>query len=151
MSTDVGSRGRSSGGFVLVVAGVVILGLVVLAPVVGWLAGLASGQANFDILLPFELFPVTILAAALLATGSLLLRRGRAWVWGLIAGAVAITAAGLLWASSSGIATETDLAETDWRLVVALGLFGAGYAILVALAVAGAWLLVTELRSRRPG
>jgi len=149
MSTVVVSRGRLGSGVAFAAAGVVILGLVLLAPLVGWLAGPSAKQANFDFLMPFELFPVTIGGMVLITVGSLLVRRGRGWVVGAVAAAVLITVAGGVWAAASGIAADSDVPDTDWRVVVGIGLFAAAYAALVTVAVAGIAVIVTLL-TRRP-
>lgn len=150
MSTAVQSRGRRRTGAVLLVVGAVVLALVVLAPLAGWLAGLPGGHANFDVLIPFELFPVTIAGMLLITIGSLLVRRGRGWVLGAVAASVLLAAAGMVWAAASGIANEAGVPLTDWRVVAALGLFAAAYCAMAAAVAAAAGTVASVIRDRPP-
>lgn len=149
MSTVLVSRGRLGSGVVLAGAGVVVLALVLLAPLAGWLAGLPTGDAGFDFLMPFESFPATIGGLILITVGSLLVRRGRGWAVGSVAVSVLLTVAGGVWAAASGIATESDVPGTDWRVVVATIMFTAAYLAFVAVAVAGIAVIGMAL-NRRP-
>jgi hypothetical protein len=149
MSAVVESHRRLRVGVVLVVVGVVVLALVLLAPLVGWLAGLLGGHANFDVLMPFELFPATIGGMVLITVGSVLARRGRGWVVGAVAASVLLTVAGAVWAAASGIANESDVANTDWRVVVAMALFAAAYVAFAAVGAAGAGVVVSVARDGR--
>lgn len=148
MSTLAVSRRRLRSGVALAGVGVVILAAVLLAPLAGWLAGLSGGPANLDFLMPFELFPATIGGLALVTAGSLLVRRGRGWVVGTVAVSVLLTLAGGVWAAASGIANESDVPGTGWRVVVAIVLFGLADAAFAAVAIAGIGVIRTALDSR---
>lgn len=149
MSTAVTSRGRVRTGTVVLVVGAVVLALVVLAPLAGWLARLPGGHATFDVLIPFELFPVTITGMLLITLGSVLVRRGRGWVLAAVTASVVLAVAGMVWAATSGIANEAGVPTGDWRVVVALTLFAMAYCA-IAVAVGAATAMIVSLARQRP-
>ncbi len=134
--------------FLVDVVGVAVLATPLVAMVVFWLAGLPQGRMTMDYLLPFEIFPVTLLGVVLILAGSLWSKEHRRLViWAVVAAAL-LAGATLVWAQLSGIANAPDLASNDWRLILADVGMGLACLALVAILVAG---VLTAVAIRREG
>lgn len=141
------SASRVTWQLVLAVAGVVFLGFPLALPILLWLTGLPFGRANFDYLLPFELFPATLLGVALILAAAVWSKRRWVWAVSTVGLAVIFTAAGLAWAVVSGVANE-PAEPGDWRVLLASAfLIVAGAGLVANLAVGG--MVVRDLLAAR--
>ena len=135
---------RSTAARALAIAGTVLAGLPLVAPVVLMIVFLiAGGGFHFDFLLPGELFLVVVAGGAVLFAAALLTRRHRRLVGALLA------AVGLLFFANAGLAAVTGLASgrtaaEGWPLVVVAGSYAIYVAAVVALFAVGV-ILCREL------
>jgi hypothetical protein len=133
---------------ILAIAGVVLVWLPVLAPVIFMLMSLiVDGQWRFDFLMPAELFLVAFAGAALLIWAAIRAHAFVQWTaWGLA------TAIGLLF-GGQGIAVLTGMASgaiepAGWPLVVTMGMIIA-YALALVFIGVGGILLVRRVFARK--
>jgi hypothetical protein len=134
---------------ILAILGTVLVVLPLLAPFVFSLRWIGSPVGwRLDYLMPFEVYPVTLVGAALLLWASLrahALRGAVSIAIGVMLGSLAL---GAIAAQVTGIAQSIERLET-WRYVLTGGLFGTSLLAQAALVVVGC-LLVRALLAK-PG
>jgi hypothetical protein len=129
---------------ILAIAGTVLVGLPLLAPLVLAVAA-ALQQRGFllDYLMPAELFPSVLAGGLSLVVGAFLARSRRAFVVSGLAAAIVLLVGVQAFAAVTGLASGRAEA-TGWRLAVANGGI-AGYALAVAVTCLGGALLARDL------
>jgi hypothetical protein len=133
---------------VLAIAGTVLAWLPLVAPIVFAGFSLASdGRFRFDYLMPAEVFPVALVAGALLLAAAIVARSRIRWIAASLAAAVVLLVASQAIAWFTGLASgRVEAAGWPWALTLA-GLVG--YELAVAALGVGGVLLIRDL-FRRP-
>jgi hypothetical protein len=134
---------------VLAIAGTVLAWLPLAAPLVFGFVSLASdGRFRFDYLMPAEVFPVALVAGALLLAAAILARSHVRWIAASLAAAVLLLVASQAIAWFTGLASgRIEAVRWPWALtLVAL----VGYELAVAALGVGGALLVRGLFRKPP-
>jgi hypothetical protein len=133
---------------VLAIAGVVLAWLPLAAPLVFAFVSLATrDRFRFDYLMPAEVFPVALVAGALLLAAAILARSHVRWIAASLAGAVLLLVASQAIAWFTGLASgRIEAAGWPWALTLAALV---GYELAVTVLGVGGVLLVRDL-FRRP-
>ena len=129
---------------VLAIAGTVLAWLPLAAPLVFAFASLASdGRFRFDYLMPAEVFPVALVAGAVLLAAAILARAYVRWIAASLAAAVLLLVASQAIAWFTGLATgRIEAAGWPWALTLAALV---GYELAVAALGVGGALLIRGL------
>jgi hypothetical protein len=126
---------------ILAVAGTVLVGLPLVAPLVfGLIALFAMGVFRFDYLMPAELFPLVLLGGGTLIWAAIRTRRWLRLIGGCIAAAVALLVGSQLLATLTGLASGAIEPQGIWWALALGGILLSDLAVLGA-AVGGALLL----------
>jgi hypothetical protein len=126
---------------ILAVAGTVLVGLPLVAPLVfGLIALFAMGVFRFDYLMPAELFPLVLLGGGTLIWAAFRTKRWLRLIGGCIATAVALLVGSQLLATLTGLASGAIEPQGIWWALALGGILLSDLAVLGA-AVGGALLL----------
>ena len=131
---------RTTTARVLAVAGTVLVGIPLAAPIV--LAAIffvRSGRFHLDFLMPGELFVVVLGGGVVLFASSLVSRQRRSLTGWLLLGAGVLFVFSMVLAITTGLASGETPAE-GWPLAIVLGSYGLYVVAVVALFVEGAGL-----------
>lgn len=132
----------------LAIIGVVLVALPILAPLVfGLMAVARPGGFRFDYLMPFEIYPLTLVGLVLVLIASLrsrLRRRAVGISIGMMLGGVVL---GAVAATVTGIANSVETLET-WRYAVVIAFGAASIVGQVALIAVGV-MLIRDLFGRK--
>jgi hypothetical protein len=125
----------------LAIAGTVLVGLPVLAPVALSLAALGSfGVFHMDYLIPAELSPLAITGGVLLLWAALRARSRRALIAWSLGSAIVVPVVGQVLAMVTGLASGAR-EPTDWAWTLVLASLALYVLALVALVIGGVLLL----------
>lgn len=133
----------------LAIAGTVLVVAPLLAPLAFSLASIGRpGGYRIDYLMPFEVYPVTLVGVALLVWASFRARARKRAVGIAVGGMIGGLALCAVAAQATGIAQSEEQLES-WKYVLTAGLAGLSLVAQIALAVIGC-MLVRDLFTGRP-
>lgn len=134
----------------LAVVGTTLVTLPLLAPLALGLSFAGRfGGVRIDYLMPFEVYPVTVVGTVLLVAGSLRLHARRRAIGVTIAAMLGTLVLMGVSAQVTGIANSPEQLDT-WRYVLTAGFGAASLAAQVVLASLGGLMLRDAYRDRRP-
>jgi hypothetical protein len=129
---------------ILAIIGTILVALPLVAPLLFSLRWIGSPVGyRLDYLMPFEIYPVTLVGAALLVWASLRMHARRGAVGIAISVMLGSLVLSAIAAQVTGIAQSVERLET-WKYVLTAGLGGISLLVQVALIVVGC-LLVRDL------